>query len=67
MDLFFITISSDFEEQTEMLTESERGHLLLAMVRYAKTGIEPQLEGNERFLWPVFRVEIDHRKELEQI
>ena len=49
----------DFEERTEMLTEAERGRLMLAMLHYAKTGEETELRGNERFLWPVFKADID--------
>ena len=49
----------DFDERTEMLTDAERGRLLLAMVRYAKSGELPDLKGNERFLWPVFKGDID--------
>lgn len=49
----------DFDERTEMLTDAERGRLLLAMLRYAKCGEAPDLKGNERFLWPVFKGDID--------
>ena len=49
----------DFEERTEMLTDAERGRLMLAMLHYAKTGEETELRGNERFLWPVFKADID--------
>lgn len=48
-----------FDEDTACLTDAERGRLLLAMVRYAKDGTEPSLTGNERFLWPVVRGQID--------
>jgi len=49
----------DFEEKTKELTDDEKGRLLLAMLRYAKDGTEPQMTGNERFLFPVFRVQVD--------
>lgn len=48
-----------FEDDTQALTDSERGNLLLAMLRYAKDGREPELTGNERFLFPVLRGQID--------
>ena len=48
-----------FEEDTHELTDDEKGRLLLAMLRYAETGIGSNLTGNERFLWPVFRAQID--------
>lgn len=49
----------DFDERTEMLTDAERGRLLLAMLRYARSGEIPDLKGNERFLFPVFKGDID--------
>lgn len=54
-----VKVYFDFDERTEMLTEAERGRLLLAMLHYAKTGEETELRGNERFLWPVFKSDID--------
>jgi len=49
----------DFEEKTKELTDDEKGRLLLAMLRYSKDGTVPQMTGNERFLFPVFRVQMD--------
>lgn len=60
MAMSFLNVRADFDEITEALTDEEKGRLLLAMVRYARDGIEPQLSGAERILWPVFRAEIDH-------
>ena len=48
-----------FEDDTQALTDAEKGNLLLAMLRYAKDGKEPELTGNERFLFPVLRGQID--------
>lgn len=49
----------DFETKTKELSDEEKGRLLLAMLRYAKDGIEESLDGNERFLFPVFKIQID--------
>jgi hypothetical protein len=49
----------DFEIKAKELTEEEKGRLLLAMLRYAKDGTEPEMIGNERFLFPVFKEQID--------
>ena len=48
-----------FEEDAQALNDSEKGRLLLAMVRYAKDGSIGDLTGNERFLVPVFKAQID--------
>ena len=58
MALSYIKIFLDFEERTEALSDNERGRLLLAMLRYA-AGKETALSGNERIIWPVFKMEID--------
>lgn len=48
-----------FEEETACLSDAEKSRLLLAMVRYARDGADMVLSGNERFLWPVFKAQID--------
>ena len=60
MALSFLKIRADFDQVTEALTDEEKGLLLLAMVRYAQDGEEPQLSGSERILWPVFRADINN-------
>ena len=49
----------DFETKAKELEDPEKGRLLLAMLRYAKDGTEPDMIGNERFLFPVFKAQID--------
>ena len=66
MALSFLKVRADFDEITEALTDEEKGRLLLAMVRYAQDGEEPQLTGAERILWPVFRADIIREKEICQ-
>lgn len=49
----------DFEAKTAEYSDEEKGRLLLAMLRYARDGEEQTLTGNERFVFPVFRAQID--------
>ena len=56
----FVKVYFDFEERTEMLNEVEQGRLLLAILRYAQGKELPELKGGERFLFPVFKIDI-HR------
>ncbi len=49
----------DFEAKTTEYSDEEKGRLLLAMLRYAKDGTEGTLTGNERFVFPVFKAQID--------
>ena len=66
MALSFLKVRADFDQITEALTEEEKGRLLLAMVRYAQDGEEPQLTGAERILWPVFRADINRDRVICQ-
>ena len=46
----------------EMLSEAERGRLITALMEYSTTGIEPELRGAERILFPVMREQIDSER-----
>lgn len=43
----------------EPLNDAERGRLFTACLSYSATGAEPDLHGNERFVWPTIREQID--------
>ena len=64
MGVSFIKVYFDFEERTEQLTEVEQGRLLLAMLRYANGKQLPDLEGAEKYLFPVFKMDIDRDLEI---
>lgn len=55
----FLKVYFDFEDRTEMLSEIEQGRLLLTMLRYAQGKTLPELKGNEKYLFPVFKGDID--------
>jgi len=46
----------------EALNDQERGRLFLGMMRYAREEWEPDLWGNERFVWPFIKEDIDRDK-----
>lgn len=46
-------------EAMEQLNDAERGRLFTACLMYSKTGEVPELRGNERFVFPAFRSQID--------
>ena len=46
-------------EVMEQLNDTERGRLFTACLTYSKTGEVPELRGNERFVFPSFRSQID--------
>lgn len=49
----------DSLELLEPLDDAERGRLFTALLRYANTGEIPPLSGNERFIFPVFRRQLE--------
>lgn len=56
----YLKVWTDFADVLETLAEDEVGRLFLAMLRYAATGEEPPgFSGNERFIWPVAKRDID--------
>ena len=60
----YLKIWVSFREVTECLADDEKGRLFDAMLAYAETGEEPELKGNERFVWPCARQNI--RKAAEE-
>ena len=50
-------------EVTEQLNDAEKGRLFTACMEYSRTGKVPQLGGNERFVFPSIKVQIDRDKD----
>ena len=59
MDFVYIKVFIDTLDALEPLNDAERGRLFTALLEYAKTGVTPELLGNERFLFPLLRAQID--------
>ena len=55
----YLKVFTDFRELMEPLNAEEKGRLFEAMLLYALDGTEPALTGNERFVWPMARQQID--------
>lgn len=64
----YVKVFYDWLEAVEPLDDAERGRLFCALLEYAKTGEIPALSGNERFLFPVLRIQIDRdRQQYEKL
>ena len=50
-------------EAMEPLNDAERGRLFTACLSYSMTGEAPQLTGNERFVFPSLKGQIDRDKQ----
>lgn len=57
--MVYIKIFVDYLDAIEPLGDAERGRLFTALLQYARTGEAPQLGGNERFLFPMIRAQLD--------
>lgn len=55
----YIKLFVDYLDAIEPLGDAERGRLFTSLLEYARTGEAPQLGGNERFLFPMMRAQID--------
>lgn len=63
MALNSINIYYSYLAAMEPLSDAERGRLLTACLRYSVLGEVPELRGNERFLFPSWKEQIDRDKE----
>ena len=59
MEMKYIKVFTDFAKSLEPLSDAECGRLFIAMLEYAEQGIEPEFRGNERFLWPTAKLQLD--------
>ena len=62
MELTYIKVFVDYLDAIEPLGDAERGRLFTALLEYGRTGVAPQLDGDERFLFPLMRAQIDRDK-----
>lgn len=61
----YIKIWDTYESYFEPLSAAEVGRLVLAMMKYKSSGTEPELNGNERYVWPAVKRDLD--KDAEYI
>jgi hypothetical protein len=64
----YVPIFLDWLQVTEELNAQEKGRLIDAIVAYAAGGDwQEQIKGNERYLFPAFRRQIDRENEISSI
>ena len=62
MALEFFNAYHSYLKSIEPLNDAERGRLFTALLEYSNTGVNPDLRGNERFIFPMIREQIDRDK-----
>lgn len=59
----YVRLFTDLRKALEPFSPAEKGRLLDAILRYADEETEPDFCGNERFIWPTIRSDIDRQIE----
>ena len=59
----YVALYHSYLKSIEPLNEAERGRLFTALLEYSSTGIEPELRGNERYIFPMMQMQIDRDNE----
>lgn len=59
----YLKVWTDLRNNLKPFGDAEKGRLFDAMMEYAEDGTEPDLRGNERFIWETIRSEIDRQRE----
>ena len=59
MALEYFNAYHSYLESIEPLNDAERGRLFTALLEYSSTGVVPDLRGNERFVFPTIKGQID--------
>lgn len=57
--MVYVKLFVDYLDAIEPLGDAERGRLFTALLEYARTGEVPQLGGNERFIFPMMKAQLD--------
>lgn len=60
----YLKVFTDFASSLAPLSDAECGRLFKAMLEYAMSGQEPDLRGNERFVWPSAKASIDRDQQI---
>lgn len=63
MAIEYVAAYYSYLDYMEQLSDAECGRLFRACLIYSKTGEAPNLCGNERFVWPGIKSQIDRDKE----
>lgn len=64
----YVPVFFDWVQVTEELNDQEKGRLIDAIVLYAQGGDwQDRIKGNERYLFPAFRRQIDRSNEISDV
>lgn len=58
----YFKVYTDFIDTIGALGDAERGRLFTAMLEYTRSGAEPELGGNERYIWGAVKSGLDKQR-----
>lgn len=62
MAMEYVMLYHSYLKSVALLNDAERGRLFTSLLEYSMTGAEPELRGNEKFVWPMMKEQIDRDK-----
>lgn len=62
----YVCLYHSYLDSIQPLSDEERGRLLTAILEYGSTGRVPEMTGNERFVFPTIRSQIDRDEDRYQ-
>ena len=62
----YVKLWLSYRSYFEPYSAAEVGRLVLAMIDYRESGVDPEFTGSERFVWPAIRRDIDESLEAQE-
>ena len=62
----YVKLWLSYRSYFEPYSAAEVGRLVLAMIDYRESGVEPEFTGSERFVWPAIRRDIDESLQAQE-
>ncbi len=59
----FLKVYYDWQEGTDTLSDAEFGRLIRALLDYAQTGNRPELQGAEKHIFPIVKLQVDRDRQ----
>lgn len=62
----YVKLWLSYEAYFQPLGDAEVGRLVLGMLKYKSTGVEPEFSGSERYVWPAIKRDMDEAKAAQE-
>lgn len=63
----YVKLWLSYASYFEAYGAAEVGRLVLAMIKYRASGVEPEFSGSERFIWPAIKRDIDESMSAQEL